>query len=295
VLVSMTGFGRAHGETEIGGLAAEISSVNARGQEIQVRLPRELATLEIELHQRLRPAFRRGRAVLRVEMLLRPELAVSRIDRSALRAYHDQMEALRNELRLVEEVRLDRLLDLPGVLVPSGREGGELTDRAREALFALVDETLASWNRMRAVEGDNLEAAIREQRRSFEGRIGAIRLRLPEALAANREALARRVRELAAGLGTAIDETRLAQEIAFLADRADVAEELDRIDSHLAQFDAALAEAGGQGRKLDFLVQELNREVNTLDAKTPDAAVRALAVEAKADLERIREQVQNVE
>jgi uncharacterized protein (TIGR00255 family) len=293
MIVSMTGFGRARAEAEEGTFSVEISSVNARGQEVQVRLPRELTSFEIEFHQRIRSAYRRGRVVLRVEALFRPELSVATVDRRVLKAYHDQIETLRNELRLVEEIRIDSLLSLPGVLVPPAGEGW--ADRLGPTLRGLLDEGLKAWDGMRRVEGRNLEEDLRRNLGSFRGRIEAIRGRLPEALAANGEALRRRLSELLSGQGGLPDEGRLAQEIALMADRADVSEESARIDSHLGQFEAALAEPGGQGRKLDFLVQELNREVNTLDAKTPDASVRALAVEAKADLERIREQVQNAE
>lgn len=295
MLRSMTGFGRAQREGEWGSLAVEISSVNHRFQEVSVRLPREVAHAEHVVQQRVRQAFRRGKAQLRVELRLAFAAKSALINEEIFEAYVRKIDALRTSLGLPGKFRWESLLALPGV-VGGASEFQDIWDEPmQEALYSALDDALVQWNAMRQAEGEHLEEDLRSHLHLFEERIGLIERRWPDMRDHAFRSMVERVTSLAMECGSPFDQGRLLQEMALLSDRWDIAEEIARSRSHLEKFQQILNDEEGSGKKLDFLLQEMNREVNTIASKVLDAELRWIAVEAKSDLERLREQIQNVE
>jgi uncharacterized protein (TIGR00255 family) len=294
-LASMTGFGGAAGEAEGVAWAWEIRSVNNRGLELRFRLPAGWDGLEAELRAALVKRIRRGS--VNAALSLRTE------DQGSAAT---DPEALARVLRLAVEVasrlpgapppRAELLLALPGVLRGAGANAGPPPPVAglREAVAQGFAEAVAVLERGRAEEGARLGAVMA----GFLAEIARLRL-AAEAAAEDQPRLqrARMMENLRAlvGEGIALPEDRIAQEVALLASRSDVREELDRLGSHIAAVEVLLAEAALVGRKLDFLMQELNREANTLCSKSASVSLTAIGLNLKAAIEQLREQVQNIE
>lgn len=294
--VSMTGFSRAQIQTRWGTISLELSSVNHRYQEITVRLPREFASWEPWFHQKLRNVFRRGKVQLRVEVLWAQEFKTAKICRDTLASYYHEFASMRQELGLSSEgVDLERLSSLPGVLDTPRIDGDEDGGALEEIFVKILEESSVSWQQMRETEGAHLRAEILRHVDCLEGLVSEIEGKWAFARDAAFEAMRTRVSETLEKLGEKLEEQRYMQEIVLLTDKWDVAEELARLKSHISKFRSTGDGGESAGRKLDFIVQEMNREVNTLDSKVADAGIRWLAVEAKACLERIREQIQNLE
>ncbi|MBL3572365.1 MAG: YicC family protein [Synergistaceae bacterium] len=294
---SMTGFGRGQADRSWGSLVVEISSVNHRYQEVSVRTPRDLAFLEPKIQQLLKRTYSRGRTVLRLEVLWSSDFKVLPLDTEVLQSYLRQMEELASSLGRQEVIPLESLLSLPGV---AGHEGG-LSDVLRDEIGGALEEALNSateqWQRMRTQEGRALLDDVTFHLDRFEQELTTVEGYWSEARDETLKALKVRVAQLLDDFspGAVPDESRLAQEIVILSDRWDVSEEIARAQSHLQKFRSFLDVEGPHGRKLDFLVQEMNREINTLGSKIADSATRWTVVELKTLLERIREQIQNVE
>jgi uncharacterized protein (TIGR00255 family) len=297
VFRSMTGFGRAQADRTWGSLVVEISSVNHRYQEISLRTPRDLAFLEPQVQQILKGTYNRGKTFLRLEVLWSSEFRTLPLNTDVLKSYLNQLEGFASSLGRREAIPLESLLTLPGV---AGQEGG-LGEELRESLLDALREALADacgqWQAMRAQEGRDLLEDVQTHLACFEEELGKVESLWASARDEALEALRVRIGQLLGDLapGTAVDEGRLAQEIVILSDRWDVSEEISRAKSHLQKFRSFMQEEGPHGRKLDFLVQEMNREINTLGSKISDATIRWTVVEIKSLLERIREQIQNVE
>jgi len=294
MLLSMTGFGRISKDFEWGSLSVEISSVNHRYQEISVRLPKDLSFLEPQVNQHVRNSFKRGKIKFRAELVLASNLKVSRINAEVLENYCRQLDESRKHLKMIEEIRVESLLQLPGVIdVPSFSSVIE-NDYASQ-LMEVVDEAIELLLEMRKTEGEHLLKDIEINLASYEKTIDSIdsqwEVGKEKALENVKERLARLVADRCADL----DEGRLAQEIAILADKWDISEEISRSRSHMEKFRSVLKMKDSEGRKLDFLLQEMNREINTMGSKISDADIRWMVVEGKTFLERVREQVQNVE
>lgn len=292
----MTGFGSASTERPWGTATLDLSSVNHRYQEISVRLPKELAPKEPWLHQRLRRAFRRGKVSARVEIVWAPSALSAKIDREMLTNYYHEISAVRDSLGVERDISLDALITLPGVISGSARLGIESPEEAEALLAELADAAIASWNEMRATEGAHLKDAVCEHLGAIEALADRIAARWAQAKDAAFDAMKERITRAleACGVPSPSDD-RFAQEAAIIADRWDIAEELARLDSHIKKFRAAGDSDEPAGRKLDFIAQEMNREINTINSKAADADIRYMSVEAKASLERVREQIQNLE
>jgi uncharacterized protein (TIGR00255 family) len=292
----MTGFGRASFAVEGAGFDLEIRSVNHRYLDVRLRLPRLLAGFEAEVRTRVQSRFDRGKVDVVVQQ---PATAAPaprlELDFEVAGRYLEAAEALRQRYAVEGRLDVDELLALPGVARLGEAEFSD-ADLGRE-LLASLDAALAAADAMRRSEGEALEREVLGRLARVEAlgdqvseRSGLIQEQVRERLRKRSEKLARET-----GL---MDEARLYQELVIAADRLDVTEELVRLKSHIEQFRAALAgaDAGAPvGRRLDFLLQELGREVNTVGSKGADAPVAHLVVELKTELERIREQVQNVE
>ena len=291
---SMTGYGSGRATTAEGApCAVEIQSVNRRQTEIVVNLPRELAGLDPAIREIVNARVARGRFVVNILPQPRPGSNANSpaIDRAAARSYYEAMVALKEELGAGGEISIETILRAPGVL----RAGDEPLDPAqtwpsvetalRQALGELID--------MRAREGNHLADDLRGRLEEMRTRLAEIRRRQPDATANYRQTLHERLRR--AGLELPIDDERLAKEIVLFADRCDISEEVTRLESHLDQFLALLKKDEPVGRTMDFLSQEMARELNTLGAKANDLAINQLAVACKTELDKVREQVQNIE
>jgi len=292
MLKSMTGYGRGEftgaGRTFI----VEAQSLNHRYIEVRARLPRRLTSLEHRAQQEVQRRFARGRFDLTVsERHTGERPRTLRVDEGLAAAYMDALRKLQSIGHLRGDVTLDHLVAQRDLLIHDEEE--ESLEAAwldlRPALTAALDAVEA----MRVREGQALESEIVAHLRAVEAALGAVQERVPGVVTAQKERLQARLAELMDG--RPVDPGRLEQEIAILADRADISEECARLRSHLAQFRALLGEGGSQGRRSDFLLQEMNREVNTIGSKSADAEIGHLVVGMKAELEKIREQVQNVE
>jgi uncharacterized protein (TIGR00255 family) len=286
----MTGFGSADGAVGDAHVTVEIRSVNHRFFNPSVRLPSELARWEGEVRDALRRAVARGHVTLTARVD-RHALENARIDEERFGAYVDQIRALQKRHGLGDAVDVGALLRLPDIVATPTEE----SDATAPELVGIVDQAVAALDRMRSAEGGRLARYLEERLTSIERAVERISSRAPDRLVEQRDRLRAAVRELADGVG--VDEQRLAQEIAILADRLDVSEEISRFHSHFAAFRATLASppADGVGKRLGFLLQELLREANTTGSKANDAAILQDVILIKEELERIREQVENLE
>lgn len=292
MLRSMTGFGSARAQVGAEELTVELRSVNGKFCEVKARLPRELLALEADAVRLVKTRLARGS----IELSLRRGSAggssrTPRIDEALAASVADSFRGLRDRLGLAGEVSLSDVVAVEGVVVVEER-APELADAAA-ALEAAMEQALTTLIAMREREGAALHADLAERIGRIERFAGELAKQAPLAVIEHQERIARRVEELTGGIP--LDPQRLAQEVALLAERSDIAEELTRLGSHIAQFRELLGEGEPVGRRIDFLVQELNREVNTIASKSTWPGAATITVEAKAELERIREQIQNVE
>lgn len=293
--ISMTGFSRTQIQQPWGTLSVEISSVNHRYQEISVRLPREFASWEPWFHQNLRGRFRRGKVQLRMEVLWAQSFRMGRINRDILFSYCDELLQAQRAIGQARELELERIVSLPGVLDLPKFEESEESEKLEETFARLLDESVKSWQTMRSTEGEHLRGEVLTHLAELERLTGVIESKWQPTRDAAFSAVKARLSEMLESLGEKLEEGRFLQEVVIMTDKWDVSEELARLKSHISKFRSTGDEKDSSGRKLDFLVQEMNREINTLDSKVADADIRWLAVDAKAALERIREQIQNLE
>lgn len=291
----MTGFGRASRKSGIGHFVAEISSVNHRFLEISVRLPRELLSFETTIQQRIREKARRGKVQVRFEVAWAPEVRIQELKEEVLESYLRKLDAFYRKIGRSGTVDPAVLLSLPGVFESPTQDEESWRGELEMMVDSLLDEAAKNWIAMRRQEGDHLQEAILEQL----DLLGKLTEEMGVAAEAAKEEavenLRRRVLEVMSLSEEAVREQRLAQEIVLLSDRWDVSEETARLRSHLQKFRESLQSREAVGRKLDFLSQEIHRELNTLDSKVSAAAVRWMAVDGRTTLEKIREQVQNIE
>ena len=293
--ISMTGFSRTQIQRTWGTISLELSSVNHRYQEITVKLPREFAGWEPWFHQKLRAAFRRGKVQARVEVFWAQDFKKARLNRENFDSYCSELISLKEELRQESELQLERIITLPGVLeLPTVGEDDE-TYKLEETFTELIGKGVIGWQEMRALEGGHLREEVLLHLENIEKLAGKIAARWQIARDEAFAAVRARISETLEKLGGNLEENRFLQEVTIMADKWDVAEELARLKSHIEKFRLTGEENISSGRKLDFLTQEINREINTLDSKVADSEIRWLAVEAKSELEMVREQIQNLE
>lgn len=292
VVRSMTGFGRGEAVRGRRRVTVEVRAVNHRFLDVAARLPKTVSPLEERFRSLVAGRVSRGRVEILVSL---DEVGEGprpvKVDLSLARGYLEALRELKSALGTPGEITLEMLLDLPGVLsVEEATDPETLWEAAQEATEKALDELV----RMREAEGGRLAADIRQRLVAIGESVEAIAARVPEVCREYRTRLEERIREV---LGEVpVDEGRLLQEVALMADRASTAEEVVRLRSHLVEAEAMLAEPSAPvGRKFDFLLQEMNREINTIGSKSSDVELARQVIAVKAELEKIREQVQNVE
>jgi uncharacterized protein (TIGR00255 family) len=288
MIASMTGFARHERTGPFGTLVCEIRSVNHRYLDATLRLPDSCRALETELRQALARDLKRGKVDCTLQQRAPQADAVALdIDQAALDRLLARLHQLNKALGQTAPVDPIELLRWPGVL----REAENNTEQLQEAVRELFARTLADLAGARAREGARLAALIETRCASLGEMVAGLRTRLPEAQARIGQRFTERVQELKAQ----VDPDRIEQEIALLLQRFDVAEELDRLTGHIEETRRTLAGTEPAGRRLDFLMQEFNREANTLSSKSQDLETTRTAVEMKVLIEQMREQVQNIE
>ncbi len=290
MIKSMTGFGSAEGEVGGARVSVEIRSVNHRFFNPSVKLPIELAKWEGDVREVLRKGISRGHVTL-VARVDRRAVQAGRLNEERFGEYVDQLKRLQERFGLNAEIDVGAILRLPDVISSDAEE----EEGTVSELVGIVERAVEAIDAMRSAEGTRLAAYLAERISVIEEAVKRIASRAPERLVEQRDRMRATIRELADGV--ALDEGRLAQEVAVLADRLDVGEEISRFHSHFAAFRSTLASpaADGVGKRLGFLLQELLREANTTGSKANDAAMLHDVIIIKEELERIREQVENLE
>ncbi len=289
---SMTGYGRMSVERDGRQLTVELKSVNHRFLDLSFRMPRSFNCLEDMARKQIGSRLARGHVdVFSTYRNMREDSKKVTVDEALLSAYMTALDQIREKAGLSDNRGLMQMAQMHDVLVVSEAEEDQ------EALKELMEEALSGaldqMQEMRSREGDSLKADVLDRIGRLEKMTGQIEERYPATVAEYRQKLRARVEELMDG--ASMDEQRLIQEVAVMADRSAIAEETVRLHSHFAQVREMVEAKEPVGRKLDFIVQELNREVNTISSKSQDVPITNLVVEAKAEIEKIREQVQNIE
>ncbi len=289
---SMTGYGKGDAITEQGEFTVEIRSVNHRYGEVSVRLPRAFLSQENEIKRLVSSTLKRGKIDVTVQWDEGAGVdSIPQLNNELAKGYCEAFSRLSAELGLPGEVPLALILAQKGVM----RDNGQTVDETGllPQLTQAVQAAMSAIDGMRVREGEALAADLLARRRQIAEWVELVRGRTPLMVTEYQQKLAARL-ELLLG-DVELDPARLTQEVALLADRCDITEELVRLASHFAQFDEALRLKEPVGRKLDFLMQEMNREVNTIGSKANDAGIASLVIQIKAEMEKMREQVQNVE
>ncbi|MCD8160276.1 MAG: YicC family protein [Clostridiales bacterium] len=292
MLKSMTGYGRGelalHGRT----ITVEVRNVNNRYLDCNIRLPRAYTCAEDGIQRAVKGAVSRGKVDVFVTVEQEAAEAVAvRVNEAMAAGYVAAFRSMAEQYHLAGEVSLDLIARMPDVV--QVEKAPENLEELTEDLLAATRAALADFDAMRSREGQKLYEDLSQRLDTMEGFVSVVERRSPETVAAYRERLYSRIQETLAD--RQIDEGRVLTEVAIFADKVAVAEETVRLTSHIAQFRTMLE--GGQpiGRKLDFLIQEMNRETNTIGSKCNDLELSTVVVDMKAELEKIREQVQNVE
>ena len=289
---SMTGYGRGESERDGAKICVEVNSVNRKQSDIVINLPRELSALEPRVRQVVGDRVTRGRTnvVVGIERNIssRHNLA---LDGALARSYHDGMRALQKELGVSGEITIEMILQAPGVMRFS--EDSFAPNEIWPPLEEALDLGLTELIKMREREGKHLAKDLIHRLKIVRQSLKEVRKMHPTVAQKYREGLRKRINQ--AGFELAPDDDRLLKEVALFADRSDVSEELTRLESHLAQFAHLLRKNEPVGRSLEFITQEISRELNTLGAKGGDAEISRHVVACKSEVEKIREQIQNLE
>jgi uncharacterized protein (TIGR00255 family) len=292
---SMTGYGRAEGDVAGRRLTVEVKAVNHRFLNFFAKLPPDLLRFEPEVLSLVKAHLQRGQINVFATWNGQGNGSDSAVcvNREAARNAVEALRGLSRELGLAGEVTLDHLLAFPA-LFGAGAGAGD-PEEVWKAAGRVFEAALVNLDELRRREAEDLVADLGPRLRAVRGLAAEVEVRRPRVVDEYRARLARRVEELTSGVPVEVARDRVAVEVAVFADRADVEEELVRLRSHLDKAEELLAEGGGVGRKLDFILQEMNREANTIGSKANDVEIGRAVIVMKEEIERIREQVQNVE
>ena len=294
MLNSMTGYGEAQGETDGINYAVEVKAVNNRYLKTIVKLPDILAFLEEDIERLLRGNLARGTVNYALRCKDVSASTLFDIDESALQAIVEKLGRIKPSAEMARSIDIGSLLNLPGIIRPM-QPDEETAGRMKLAILKTSEEAIDRLKEMRAAEGAALEADLNEHCREIQESLGHIRGRSGVVVQEYARKLKKRVDDLLAHAELKLDEEALAREVAILADRSDISEEITRLDSHLQQFATACGGDDQAGRRLDFISQEMLREANTIASKSSDAEITRTVVDMKCRVDRIKEQVQNIE
>jgi len=288
---SMTGYGRAKVASEGLAVVVEIQTVNKRQVEVVLNLPDSLSSLEPEIRSIVDRAIGRGRISISFSLEFGSCTVEPALNRQLAKSYLAAFKALQSELQLSGEITIDTLLRSPGVIEQPATK--KLSPKMRAPVLAALQAALDQLLAMRAKEGAHLKRDLTRRIKVMRSGLQKIKKLRPRASERYRTNLHARIQK--SGIEIPLDDDRLAKEVAFFSERSDFSEEVTRLDSHLDQLVHTLEKQESIGRTLEFLCQEIGRELNTLSAKANDAEISQLVVQAKSELEKVREQIQNVE
>jgi len=287
----MTGYGRGQVPCGENRVSVEIQTVNKRQSEILINLPSEFAALESDLRTKVDKQLHRGRISVTVAVTGSATGIKPAINETLAQTYLDQFRRLQTTLSIPGDITIETILRSPGVV--SVAEKSAFTPESRGAVENALDIALVQLLQMRAKEGANLHKDLTRRIRSIRQAMTKIKKLQARVSKRYRELLLERIRK--AGIDLKFDDDRLVKEVAFFAERSDFSEELTRLESHLDQFTETADKNEAIGRTLEFITQEIGRELNTLTSKANDAEISQMIVHCKAELEKVREQIQNVE
>jgi len=291
---SMTGYGEAEGEANSVCYAVEIKTLNNRYLRTIIKLPDAVAFLEEEVDKLLRKSMSRGTVnyVLRFKNM--SSNVLFDIDEPALQAIVEKLGRIKSSVDINATIDVGSLLGLPGIIRPTLPDK-KVAGQIRKKVLEITQEAIEKLKQMRTAEGAALEADLKKHCKAIKQDIERIRARSTTVLKGYTKKLKRRVNELLVDVKLGCDEETIAREIAIFADRSDVSEEIARLDSHLQQLLSVCQAKGQAGRRLEFIGQEMLREANTIASKSTDTEITRLVVDMKCRIDRIKEQVQNVE
>jgi len=294
MIKSMTGFGRVEAVTAGKRIQVEMKSLNHRYLEISLRMPATLFPMETEIKKKIGERFSRGKVEVSIRMdneSIQDGAQTLTLNLPLVRQYYSLLCQIKDELHLPDEVTLDMMSGFRDLYVPKDVE--EDLGGLWKGLEAVLSETMDKLTEMRITEGEALGRDLTCRMNKIQKLLQVIALRAPEVVIEYRQRLNDRVRELTQGM--IIDEARIHQEVAILAEKSDITEEVVRLESHIGQFMELLRGEDAIGRKVDFLIQEMNREINTIGSKSGDGETARHVIEIKSELAKVREQIQNVE
>ncbi|MFB3894823.1 MAG: YicC/YloC family endoribonuclease [bacterium] len=294
---SMTGYGRATGHVNSWDIKVELKSINHKGLEISVRSPKELAEFESTIYTFITKQIQRGRIDVYINLTLIATTTTPNvvIDTELAKYYVNSLQQLARELHISESLSISEVIVLPGVVRMSNvQEQVEESEKiVWEQIEPVITNAIAELTISREREGDSLAEDIYSRVTRVELNVGTIKKLAPEVVTGYRQRLQSKLDNLIPD--QEFDPTRIAQEVALLAERSDITEELVRIESHLDQFRNTMESDGAIGRRLDFILQELFREISTTGAKASHAGIAELVVDIKTELDKIKQQIQNIE
>jgi uncharacterized protein (TIGR00255 family) len=288
----MTGYGRVEAICDGRNIVVEAKSVNHRFLEIALRMPAALYPLEMEYKKKIGERFKRGR----IDVSIRlegdgAEPSKVNLNLEVARDYFDVLTRLKNEFNLQEPIGLKTFISFRDIFTPPVET--QLNGDFLNSVEKTLQEALSMLVNMRQDEGIALFSDMQMRLQTIGETMGTIRSRAPQVVMEYQKRLSDRIKELSVGFE--LDAARLAQEVAIMADRCDITEEIVRMQSHIGQFEALLQSDEAEGRKIDFLLQEMNREINTIGSKSNDVEIARQVIEAKSELGKLREQAQNIE
>ncbi len=289
---SMTGYGMALLKSENYMTKVEVKSVNSRYLELNLRVPKDFMAIEDKIRQIIKSKLKRGKVDLYLSYdVTSPDLQELSLNKDLAKAYYRDMEDLRKMLEIDEKITLRDIVLLEGVLKKSSTN--ETDKELLSQVLKTVEEAVENLDEMRKVEGENLKIDLENKIVNVEELVGEIKTLAPKVIEENEKKFTENIYERLKEED--LDLPRLTTELAIMADKLSIDEEITRLTSHISQFNGIIKDKDSMGRKLDFLLQEFNREANTIGSKTTSSEILKLVVSLKSEIEKIREQIQNIE
>lgn len=289
---SMTGYGMALLKSENYMTKVEVKSVNSRYLELNLRVPKDFMAIEDKIRQIIKSKLKRGKVDLYLSYdVTSPDLQELSLNKDLAKAYYRDMEDLRKTLEIDEKITLRDIVLLEGVLKKSSTN--ETDKELLSQVLKTVEEAVENLDEMRKVEGENLKIDLENKIVNVEELVGEIKTLAPKVIEENEKKFTENIYERLKEED--LDLPRLTTELAIMADKLSIDEEITRLTSHISQFNGIIKDKDSMGRKLDFLLQEFNREANTIGSKTTSSEILKLVVSLKSEIEKIREQIQNIE